>query len=84
MDILKEGKLHVVYVVDDSMARAIKKAVHYFGRQTGIKYLKMKPWHEHDRLNISCRRATKIELVNVRAGSGFKSKNQKRGLEIIF
>lgn len=64
----REGKWIIVYVVDNSMARAIQKAVYYFGRKTGIKYLKMKKHYERDSLSISCRRATKIELVNVRAG----------------
>ena len=64
----KEGNWIVVYVVDNSMARAIQKAVYYYGRKTGIKYLKMKKFYERDTLKISCRRATKNELINVRAG----------------
>lgn len=84
-ELMKEGKSLVVYVVDDSMARAVKKAIHYFGRITNIKYIKMKPWYSHDTMNINCRRATKIELVNVRAGYGLKGPTHaSQGLEIIF
>jgi len=80
---IKEGKWIAIYVVDNSMARAIQKAVYYHGRQTGIKYLRMKKYYERDILHISCRRASKIEIVNARAGLGLKDNRDNEYLEVI-
>lgn len=33
LELMKKGKWILVYVVDDSMGRAIKKAIHHFGRK---------------------------------------------------
>jgi len=73
-EIYKDKKWIAVYVVDNSMARAIQKAVYYYGRQTGIKYLKMKEFYGRCNLEINCRRACKIEIINVRAGMGLDMK----------
>ena len=75
MESRKDGKWTLVYVVDNSMARAIQKAVYHFGRTTGIKFLRKKEYWEHDILKIGCRRASKIEIVNTRAGMGIKMCN---------
>ncbi len=83
MDTLKEGKWILVYVVDDSMGRAIKKAVHYYGRKTGIKSLKKRNIFDKNSIGITVRRATKMEIVNVRAGMGFKGGVLPHGLEVI-
>ena len=85
MEIIKEGKWVSVYVVDDSMGRAIKKAVHYFGRITGIKTLKIEEYFKTELLRITVRRATKMEISNVRAGMGLKIADHYKqdSLEVI-
>jgi len=69
-DAWKDGKGIMVYVVDNSMARAIQKAIYYYGRKTGIKSIKVKEHYKHDKIQINFRRATKMEIINTRAGMG--------------
>jgi len=83
LELMREGKWNLVYVVDDSMGRAIKKAVHHFGRRTGIRYLKLGKYWNRSSLRISCRRACKIEIVNARAGMGLEGGVIKYPLEVI-
>jgi hypothetical protein len=69
--LLNRYKSDLVYVVDNSMSNAIKKAIYHFGKRTGIKKLKQ-PKHNglKENLKIHVRRATKMEIINVRAGIG--------------
>lgn len=79
----KEGNFVCVYVVDNSMARAIKKAVHYYGRITGIKSINLKEFYKRDSLRISIRRACRIEIVNARAGGELTNEHGRKVLEVI-
>lgn len=73
IDMEENENFVIVYVVDNSMGRAIKKAIHYYGRITGIKTLRFRKSHYMtDNMKIHIRRASKIEIVNVRAGLGIK------------
>jgi hypothetical protein len=61
----------LVYVVDNSMVNAIRKAVYHFGKATGIKKLKSnkdKSGFILSSIKINIRRATKTEIVIMRAG----------------
>lgn len=85
--LMKEGKWIMVYVVDNSMAMAITKAVYYFGRKTGIKSMNLKKSYDKNRIKITIRRANKIEIINSRAGMGLKVaeryKAMNNGMEVI-
>jgi hypothetical protein len=70
--VIRNKQDDIVYVVDNSMTKAISKALKHFKKKTKIKRLRVSHYYKLERVQITIRRASKIEIINTRAGIGYK------------